>query len=160
MSYPLYQYRYATTNKNISLYLLIAYLQTYTHTYLLTYLSPWNRVLLDKLTGSHLVKKFPTFCGTAFTSARHLSLLSILILSSHLRLGLPSGLSLFLRFPHHNSLNTSPLLHGGTCTAHLFLLDLITRTIFGVEYRSPNSSLRSVQSIHHILLRWLHISVV
>jgi hypothetical protein len=45
-------------------------------TYLLT---PWSRVLLEKLTGWQLVKKFPTFYGTrrlitAFTSARHLSL--------------------------------------------------------------------------------------
>ena len=33
---------------------------------LLTYLiTPWNRVLLEKLTGSQLVKKFPTSCGTA-----------------------------------------------------------------------------------------------
>ena len=48
--------------------------------YLLTYLlTPWSRDLLEKLTGSQLVKKFPTFYGTrrsitAFTSARHLSL--------------------------------------------------------------------------------------
>jgi hypothetical protein len=76
---------------------------------LLTYLlTPWSRVLLEKLTGLQLVKKFPTFYGvlrfiTAFTSALHLSLSwassiqsipppptswrSILILSSHLRLG-------------------------------------------------------------------------
>jgi len=45
-------------------------------TYLLT---PWSRVLLEKLTGLQLVKKFPTFYGTqrfitAFTSVRHLSL--------------------------------------------------------------------------------------
>ena len=45
-------------------------------TYLLT---PWSRVLLEKLTGLQLVKKFPAFYGTrrfitAFTSARHLSL--------------------------------------------------------------------------------------
>ena len=51
-----------------------------TLTYLLTYLhTPWSRVLLEKLTGSQLVKKFPAFYGTrrfitAFTSARHLSL--------------------------------------------------------------------------------------
>jgi len=42
-------------------------------------LTAWSRVLLEKLTGSHLVKKFPAFYGTgrfitAFTSARHLSL--------------------------------------------------------------------------------------
>ena len=81
--------------------------------YLLTYsLTRWSRVLLEKLTGFQLVKKFPAFYGTrglitAFTSARHLSLSwgssiqsitslptswrSILILSSHLHLGLPSG---------------------------------------------------------------------
>ena len=49
-------------------------------TYLLTYLlTPWCRVLLEKLTGLQLVKNFPLFYGTrrfitAFTSARHLSL--------------------------------------------------------------------------------------
>jgi hypothetical protein len=40
-------------------------------------LTPWSRVLLEKLTGLQLVKKFPAFYGTrkfitAFTSARHL----------------------------------------------------------------------------------------
>ena len=42
-------------------------------------LSPRSRVILEKLTGSQLVKKFPAFYGnrrfiTAFTSVRHLSL--------------------------------------------------------------------------------------
>ena len=82
-------------------------------TLLLTYLfTPWSRVLLEKLTGFQLVKKFPVFYGTrrfitAITSVRHLSLSwassiqsthlqptswgSILILSSHLRLGFFSG---------------------------------------------------------------------
>ena len=84
------------------------------HGDMLTYLlSPWCRVLLEKLTGLQLVKKFPAFHGTrrfitALTSVRQLSLSraspiqsiyphptswrSILILSTHLRLGLPSGL--------------------------------------------------------------------
>jgi len=78
-------------------------------TYLLT---AWCRVLLEKLTGLQLVKKFPAFHGTrrfitTLTSVCHLSLSwaspiqsiyphptswrSILI-STHLRLGLPSGL--------------------------------------------------------------------
>jgi hypothetical protein len=48
------------------------------HSHMLTYLlTASSRVLLEKLTGSQLVKKFPSFYGTqrfisAFTSARHL----------------------------------------------------------------------------------------
>ena len=76
---------------------------------LLTYLlTAWCRVLLEKLTGLQLIKKFPAFYGTrrfitALTRVRHLSLpwaspiqstyphstswRSILILSTHLHLG-------------------------------------------------------------------------
>jgi hypothetical protein len=44
-------------------------------------ITPWKRVLLEKLTGSQLVKKFPTFYGTqgfitAFIRAHHLLLSS------------------------------------------------------------------------------------
>jgi len=50
------------------------------HFYLLTYLlTPWCRVLLEKLTDLQLVKRFPAFYGTqrfitAITSACYLSL--------------------------------------------------------------------------------------
>jgi len=103
---------------------LLLYVQSWTpddgrkdrpkHVVLLTYLpTPWCRVLLEKLTGLQLVKKFSAFHGTrrfitAHKSVRHLSLSwaspiqsiyphptsrrSIPILSTHLRLGLPSGL--------------------------------------------------------------------
>ena len=101
-------------------------------TYLLT---PRCRVLLEQLPGLQLVKKFPAFHGTrmfitAITSVRQLSLSwvspiqsiyphptswrSILILSTHLSLGLPSDL-----FPSSFStktLYTVPLL---THTRHM-----------------------------------------
>ena len=92
----------------------VTYLLTYLLAYLLTYLlTPWSRVVLEKVTGSAASHKFPAFYGTrkfitVLTSARHLSLSwansiqspqppstswrSVLILSSHLRLGLPNGL--------------------------------------------------------------------
>jgi len=93
--------------------ILLKYTDTFV-SYLLTYLpTPWCRVLLEKLIGLQLVKKFPAFHGTrrfitTLTSVRHLSLSwtspiqstyphptswrSTLILSNHLLLGLPSGL--------------------------------------------------------------------
>ena len=94
-------------------------------TYLLT---PFSRVLLEKLTGSQLVKKIPVFYGTrrfTFTTARHLSLSwassiqsipphstswrSILILPSFYTW--VSQVISFLRFPHQNAVNASPLSH-------------------------------------------------
>ena len=48
-----------------------------------------------------------------------------------------------LRFHHQNPVHTSPDLTRTTCPAHLFLLDFITRTILGEEYRSLSSTLRS-----------------
>ena len=107
--------------------------------YLLTYLlTPWCRVLLEKLTGLQLVKKFPALHGTrrfvtAFTRVRHLSLSranpiqsiyphptswrSILILSTHLGLGLPSGLlpsgfptkTLYTPSPHPYAPHAQPI---------------------------------------------------
>ena len=137
--------------KNAQLQLVLTYIIL---TYLLTcLLTPW-RTVLDKLACFQLVKKFPAFDRTrsfitAFTSALHLSVFlassiqstpphpnswrSIVILSSHLRLGLPT--SLFTSAFPTKTLYTH--LHypiRATCPAHLILLDFITRTILGEEY--------------------------
>ena len=94
-------------------------------TYLLT---PWSRVLLQKLTGSAASQEIPRIFGTrrfitVLTSARHLSLASANSIQSsqppptiHLNIILPSASgppqwSLSLRFPHQNPVHTSPLPH-------------------------------------------------
>ena len=87
-------------------------------------LSPWCSVLPEQLPGLQLLKKFPAFHGTrmfitVLTSVRHLSLplaspiqsiyphptscRSTLILSTHLHLGLPSGLLLTYCMVHSPS---------------------------------------------------------
>ena len=133
-------------------------------------LIPWCRVLLEQLTGLQSVKKFPASHGTrrfitALTSVRHLSLSSaspiqsiyphltswrsILILSTHLRLGLPSGLfpsGFPTKTPY--TLLSSPIR--ATCPTHLILLHFITRTILGEEYKSFSSSLRSL--LHSLVI--------
>ena len=130
--------------------------------YLLTYLlTPCCRLLLEKLTGLKLVKKFPAFHGTrnfftALTSVRQLSLSwvspvqsiyphptswrSILILSTHLGLGLPSGL-LPSGFPTKTLYDPIPSPIRAKCPAHFILLYFITRTILGEQYKSFSSSL-------------------
>ena len=119
----------------------------------------WSRVLLEMLTGFQLVKKFTAFYGTqnfitTFTSACHLSLSwaswiqstpshptswrFILILSSHLcQVLYPSGFpTKTLYIPLLSPIRT-------TCPVELILLNFITQTILGEEYKSLSFSLCS-----------------
>jgi hypothetical protein len=121
-------------------------------------LTPHITVLLEKLTSSQPVKKFPTCYGTrrfitTFTSASHLSLSwassiqstpphptfwrSALILSSHLHLGLPSGL-FPSGYPTKTLYTPLPSPIRATYPANFIILDFITRTIVGEQYRSLN----------------------
>jgi len=155
---------YAKLIKNITVYVKVK-----GKIRLLTYLlTSWSRVLLEKPTGFLVIKKFPAFYRTrnfitAFTSDRHLSLSwaswiqsirptshfskihrNIILLSTP---GSPQW-SLFLRFPYQNPVHASPLPILATCPAHLILLDFITRTILGEDYRTLSSLLCSLLHSH------------
>ena len=138
----------------------MTFLFLFEHTllYLLTYLlTPWCRLLLEKLTDLQLVKKFPAFHGTrkfitALTSVHHLSLSwtrpiqsiyphptswrPILILSTHLRLGLPSGF-LPSGFPSKNLIGRAHVWTPVTATSRMPWLEF-RRVLFrlGKECRS------------------------
>jgi len=125
------QFLYAsakTLNSVCSVNCLLNYLITYLFTYFLT---PWSRVLLEKLTGLRLVKKFPHILLNPKVRYRihkcpppvpNLSQLdpshtpTSNFLNIHLNIILPSApgspkCSLSLRFPHQNPVYASPLPH-------------------------------------------------
>jgi len=124
------------------------------HLIVLTYsLTAWCTVLLEKLTGLQLVKKFPAFHGTrrfitALISFCYLSLSwaspihsiyphptswrSILILSTHLLLRLPSGLLLF-GLPHENPIHQPLLNHTRHTSSPSHCTYLLAYLLHGAE---------------------------
>ena len=152
---------------NIQIIYNIYYITYYFLIYLLT---PSSTVLLEKLTGPQLANKFPTFYGTrrfitALTSALHLSISwvssmqsipphptswrSILISSSHLCLGFPSGL-FPLSLPT-KSLYMPSLSHSSRC---------ITQTILGEEYRTLRSSLYNIYTLYNIYIKFIILIIL
>jgi hypothetical protein len=134
-------------------------LDRFLHTFTVNYLSLWRCALLERALDVRPLDSFPAFHGTRrfnneFTRALHLFLSwarpiqstpphptsqkSIIILFTHLRLGLPSGLFPSV-FPtnHLYAFLFSPIR--ATWPVHLFLLDLIILIILGEEHKSRSS---------------------
>jgi hypothetical protein len=122
-------------------------------------ITPWSWALLERSLVVRTLDSLPAFYGTRrfkieFTRALHLSLSwarpiqstsphpistsSILILSNHLRLGLPSG-PLPSGFPTNNIYAFLFSSIRATCPGHLILLSLIILIILGENYKSWRS---------------------
>ena len=158
-------------------YILYKYICWFYCTYLL---NPWCRVLLEKLTGLQLVKKFPAFYGTrrfitALTSVRHLSLSwaspirsiyphptsrrFILILSTHLRLGLLSGFlpsgfpikTLYAPPPHPYASHAHPI-------SFFSILSPTQYWVRGTDHLAPRYAISSIPPLGFITLVFVFLN--
>jgi hypothetical protein len=144
----------------------------YVHIKVLKEVVPWSRVLLQQLTVTKFVTKFPSFYGTrrlltAITTVRHLSVswvrstrskLRSCLLNTHCNISLSSKpvsskWSLLSGFPTRNYIYTSPLPIYATWLADLVVLDLVTPTVIGWEYRLWNCSLCTLYTVYVCMVR-------
>jgi hypothetical protein len=127
-------------------------------------LTPWSRVILEKLTGSQPVKKLPAIYEirrfiTAFTSARHLSLSWARSIQSippfhflkiHFNINLPST-SRFSKWSFHSGFPTKTLYAAhlspirATWPALLIILYSTARITLGEEYRPQMTASRTIK---------------
>jgi hypothetical protein len=149
------------------------------------YLTPWSRVLLEKLIVAQLVKKFPAYATRRFiivftranhkslsrarwiqsTPSIHIYLISILILSSYLRIGLPSGLLpsdfsikilyAFLLSPRA-SLDQLKNIPDLVCNKHIITMEHTAQTAFSYETqidRTEENHAKELPMLRHLSVR-------
>ena len=147
---------YTFRDTNFNAILAISLFSQYFRTYLLT---PWSRVLIEKLTGFAANKEIPRILWNPKVHYRtHKCPQPVPILSQlhpvpttpshflkihlnsipHLRLGLPNGL-FPSGFPTKTLCTTLPSSIRATCPAHLILLVFITRTILMYSVKIYNN---------------------
>ena len=143
---------------HLTLFILQYTARPYAHSSSIALLTQWCRVLLEKLTGLQLLKKFPAFTRNPKVHHRthkrpppvsilgqpnpvYIPTSNLLEIHPNIHPSTPRSpqWSPSLLFPHQDPIHplSSPIR--ATCPAHLILLDFIIRTILGEEYKSFSS---------------------
>jgi len=136
------------------------------------YLTPWSRVLLEKLTVTQLVKKFPALYGNRrfITMSKSPPMVPILIqmnsfhnlphyiLKIHPKMIFSSRLSssessLPFKYPNQNFLVFLISRVCATCPANLFFLDFISLRIFSWNSDVKCAKIKQIVKIYMLYLK-------